>query len=324
MPASNLTSDILIPDLSRAFLISNAGSGINLKHGLERVENASSAAGLRHQCVNDIETLTRTLRDSARRGERLIIINAGDGTVSRVLEAIRNGNFFPREPALALLRGGTTNMIHNDVGIPGRPEDALQKLLDCLDQGRYAYRKRHVLRVTDSSHHPPRYGFFLGTHAALKGILRAREQLHLHVSTGRWSELLSVGAMIWRLLRRRAHQDPVLSPIPLEISRDGGPWRQCAHILLLAMSVQTAILGVHPLRRGQRAGLAMLNWPDYRLMPWLWRFVSGGVEAFDTISLRGGFGWILDGETHEHRSADGVLTIEVDAPVSFLVPDRER
>lgn len=309
-----------MPDTRRACLISNTDSRANLKYGLAGVEQAAAAARLRHQSVTDISTLADVLGDCARREDQLIIVNAGDGTVGRVLEHIRNDGLFRVEPVLALLRGGTTNMVHNDVGVPGRPEAALRRLVASLPRGRFAYRDRHVLRVTGTSHPAARYGFFLGTNAVLRAILYTRERLHHRVSTGRLSELLSVSAMIWRLLRRRVESDPVLSPVPVSLSRDGEPGRRRSQILLMAITVHTAILGIRPLRHGQRAGLAVLDWPDYRLISWIRRFIAGGLESFDRIDLRGDFGWILDGEVHEHRDAHGALTVQVDAPVRFLLP----
>jgi hypothetical protein len=180
---------------------------------------------------------------------------------------------------------------------------------------------RHVLRVDSSHRTEPRYGFFLGTNAVVRGIRRTRSNLHRHVSTGRLSELLSVVVMLWRLLRRRVERDPVLSPVSVEFCRDGGHRRQAAQVLLMAMSVQKAILGIRPLRRGQRAGLAVLSWPDYRLAPWIKRFLTGRLDDFNRISLRGDFEWILDGEMHRQKAGDGALTITVDRPAHFLRPE---
>lgn len=309
-----------MPDTGSACLINNTDSGANLKYGIAGVEQAAAEAKLRYRSVADVGMLADVLADCARREDRLIIINAGDGTVSRVLEHLRNDGLFRVEPVLALLRGGTTNMVHNDVGVPGRPEAALRRLVASLPRAQFAYRDRHVLRVTGTSHPAARYGFFLGTNAVLRAILYTRERLHHRVSTGRLSELLSVGAVIWRLLRRRVESDPVLSPVPVSLSRDGQPGPPRSHILLMAMTVHTAILGIRPLRHGQRAGLAVLDWPDYRLVSWIRRFFAGDLESFDRIDLRGDFGWILDGEIHEHRDAHGALTIQVDAPVRFLLP----
>jgi hypothetical protein len=103
-----------------------------------------------------------------------------------------------------------------------------------------------------------------------------------------------------------------------------GEWRETAHILLLAMSVQKVVLGIRPLRRGQPAGVATLNWPDYRLLPWLWHIVRGRLDELTTVSLRGEFDWVLDGEMHAHGRADGILRLDVADPVHFLIQGPPR
>lgn len=308
------------PDPSRAHLITNPNSGANVKTGVAGVRDVAARAGLGHTCLEDLDGLGELLRRLSREEVRLLIVNGGDGTVCRILETIRNEGL--SEPALALLRGGTTNLIHHDVGFRGKPETALHGLLESLGSGRLAFDDRRVLQVWQSSRDLPRLGFFLGTHAAVRAILRTRERFHARRLTGRVSETMSVGAMVWRLLRRRIADDPLLSPVPLELSRNGGEWATVSHVLLLAMSVRRLILGIRPVTRGQAAGVAELSWPDYRALPWFWRFVRGNLEELGTISLRGELRWILDGEVYEHRRSDGALTIDAGAPARFLVPGR--
>lgn len=306
-------------DLNRTVLVTNTASGANLRHGVPGVDERAAAAGLPHYRIDEIGALDEVLRECARRGTGLIIVNAGDGTVCRLLDIVRAGGWFRDEPVLALLRGGTTNMIHGDVGWKGRPETALTDLLSCLRDGRGTLRERHVLRVHQAGPDVTRHGFFFGTHALVRAVLRARARLHDRAFTGTMLELLSLAVVVWRLLRRRVDRDPLLSPVSLEISANGGEWRRVMHILLIAVSLRRMILGARPLARGQRAGTAVLNWPDYRLLPWLWRVARGPLEALQSVALRGELDWILDGEIHEHRAADGILSVDVCKPARFLV-----
>lgn len=307
-------------DLSNhALLISNPSSGANKKQGLARVEAVANAAAVLHRRIDNMDVLDNVLAESARRGDRFLIINAGDGTVCRVLQFIREKVLFERPPTLVLLRGGTTNMIHNDVGIPGKPDVALRTLLKGLARGDYIFSERHTLRITRDSSNVSCYGFFFATNAVTKAILRTREHFHGRGWTGSVSQLLSVSALAWRLIRHRVQGDPILAPVNLELRRNGGAWQRDNHILLIAISLKNAILGVRPLKYGQRAGLATLSWPEYRPLPWLWHFVQGRLEEFDAVSLRGRFDWILDGETYQHSVSDGALNVYVDEPARFLI-----
>ncbi len=307
-------------DPGRAALITNSASGANQRSGVAAVNHRAAAAGLPHHVMDRIEDLDDVLRQCALEDRRLLIVNAGDGTVCRLLDIVRTREWFTEEPVLALLRGGTTNMIHRDVGWPGRPDAALGNVLTGLGDGRCAVCERHVLQVHRAGSDDIRHGFFFATHAVVRAIRRARERLHDRAGTGTVFEILSAGAMIWRLLRGRIEHDPVLHPVPLEISRDQGEWRQVSHILLMAMTLRKMILGVRPLARDQRAGAGELNAPHYRTLPWLWRLARGRTDPLQSLSLRGGFSWILDGEVHDHHAADGILSVDVGGPVRFLVP----
>lgn len=306
-------------DPGRTALVTNTASGANLRHGVEGVHNRAAAAGLRHYRIDEIGALDDVLGQCARDDVRLIIVNAGDGTVCRLLDIIRAGGCFAQEPVLALLRGGTTNMIHGDVGWKGRPEPALKTLLSCLQSGRGVVRERHVLRVYQSEQDVTRHGFFFGTHALVRAIVGARQRFHERAVTGTMAELLATAAIVWRLLRRRVERDPVLSPVSVEIARNGDEWRRVTHIFLMVVSLRRMILGARPLGPGQRAGLAALSWPDYRLVPWLWRIVRGPLEALETIAMRGELDWTLDGEIYQHSDADGILSVQVGDPARFLV-----
>lgn len=304
-------------DPGRVALVSNTASGANRRRGVDGLHARAAAAGLRHYRIDTIESLDDVMRECA--DVDLLVLNAGDGTVCRVLDLIRGTGAPGSEPMLALLRGGTTNMIHKDVGWPGPPDRALAVLLERLGSGRWTSRERHPLRVRPQGRHAAHHGFFFGTNALVRAILRTRDRFHARGSDGTVSEFLSTTAVVWRLLRRRVENDPVLAPAEIEISCNGEPWRRLSHVLLMATSLRRVILGVHPLARGQRAGLAELHWPGYRLLPWLWRLARGRLEALHTLSLRGEIDWILDGEVYRHRPADGVLSVDTAAPARFLV-----
>lgn len=306
-------------DLRRVALISNTASGANRRLGLDAVRGRAAAAGLPHYAVDAIDELDGVLEQCARSGVRLLIVNAGDGTVCRLLDLLRGDSGLADEPAFALLRGGTTNMIHRDVGWKGAPDAALAEVLGSLARGRYTRRERHVLRVRQASTGLTRHGFFFATHAVVRAILRTRAGLQGRITHGALPELLSTAGMVWRLLRRRVEDDPVLSPVPLEIACNGEPWRRINHILLMATSLRRMILGVRPLPAGQPAGLAGLEWPGYRLLPWLRRFTGGRLEALESVSLRGELDWILDGEVYRHGAADGTLSLDVARPARFVV-----
>ena len=69
------------------------------------------------------------IRDFARQGVDLVVVNGGDGTIHAVLTALFTTEWPDHVPFLALLRAGTTSMIARDVGLPGSRLQGLSRLL---------------------------------------------------------------------------------------------------------------------------------------------------------------------------------------------------
>ena len=61
-------------------------------------------------------------RDAAQRGEGLILVCGGDGTINEVINGLA-----PGETALGILPGGTANIIAKELGLPHDPARAAQE-----------------------------------------------------------------------------------------------------------------------------------------------------------------------------------------------------
>jgi hypothetical protein len=82
------------------------------------------------EVTNTLADLGRVARDFKEKGIRILAINGGDGTISRTLTAfIREYKDQPL-PRIALLRGGTINVLANNLGIRGSPEQVLFRLVE--------------------------------------------------------------------------------------------------------------------------------------------------------------------------------------------------
>ena len=103
----------------------------------------------------------------AGHGVNTIAISGGDGTVNAVLNALFAHHPFPRLPLLAVLRGGTTNMTAGDVGLRGRPDRALRRLIECAARAGEGLSviERPVMRIDPGAGRSPIYGMFFGAAA---------------------------------------------------------------------------------------------------------------------------------------------------------------
>lgn len=81
--------------------------------------------------------ITESLKDLSRAAEHfknskieILAINGGDGTISQTLTAFINVYRDDPMPKIALLRGGTMNVISQSLGMTGSPERLLYRLVD--------------------------------------------------------------------------------------------------------------------------------------------------------------------------------------------------
>lgn len=78
--------------------------------------------------VDDIERVAALFKEQ---DIEILAINGGDGTISRTLTAfIRTYGDSPL-PKVLILRGGTINMLADNLGIFGSPEEILVRMLEC-------------------------------------------------------------------------------------------------------------------------------------------------------------------------------------------------
>lgn len=105
---------------------------------------------------NGTDALMKTLRDFQRSGVQLLAINGGDGTVHHVVTALVRAWEGP-PPQLAFLPGGTMNIVASSVGVRGRPQRVLSRLVDAPD-----LTTRHVWAMEITGDGPPVYGFLFG------------------------------------------------------------------------------------------------------------------------------------------------------------------
>jgi len=112
-------------------IISNPHSKLNKKNP-QRHEYLTYIAGEEGHVA-----VTHTLADLAKVAERfkkreikILAINGGDGTISQTLTAFINAYRDQPLPLIALLRGGTINVLAENLGIKGSPEQVLYRLIE--------------------------------------------------------------------------------------------------------------------------------------------------------------------------------------------------
>ena len=231
--------------------------------------------------TGDLDEMAAALDRFAEAGVAVLAVHGGDGTVDAVITALRTRSLFTREPALALLSGGTTNMTHADVGLPGAPAAALARLQAAVAAGLTPEQMvaRAPIRMTRPDAWPeaaPFYGFFFATAAIPRVIRQTRQRYHRHGLTGRGSEALAIAGSLRRLLSGRVTSDSLLYPQTLRLQCDAAPVREVSSVVLLATTLERLLLGLRPAPPAPgRIGVAGLVHPYRHLGRALPAFLRG-------------------------------------------------
>ena len=222
----------------------NPYSGGN-KNGLSAIRRTIVQYPRLSNCdVRKPPEVSAALKDFARRGVELVIVNGGDGTVQAVLTALFHNRPFERLPLLAVLQSGTTSMTARDVGFAGSPVKALQKIFGWAFSGAgdSLIIERPVLQV-QAPGHDLRYGMFFGTAGIYQGI----EYFHRNVnSRGLKGELgpgLTIARFLWSASLRRSD---FISAVPITVSVDETPAQEMDCMVLLISTLERLFLGLYP------------------------------------------------------------------------------
>ena len=161
------------PERNKIGIIFNPKGGANRKREAQ-VTALLSRLGKVCKATNPFE-VKMALKALAKEGRNWLIVSGGDGTVQMVLTSLFMHRPYCFMPYLAILPGGTTNLIALDVGPRGSQSAAIKRLDKVLEREQKAktvsmqMQKRVILRVS-SSRHNGRYFMFLGGGLIAEGV----------------------------------------------------------------------------------------------------------------------------------------------------------
>lgn len=229
----------------RIGVISNPLSAGNRK-GLQPVERMLAGYGqaLHRQAVHP-KQVKAAVRDFARYGVDLVVVNGGDGTTQAVLTALFTTEWPDQAPFLALLRAGGTSMIARDVGLPGSRLQGLSRLLGWAYAGRGAASliKRPVLRLEWEKGGEPMYGMFFGAGGIYEGIKFCLTRVYTKGVGGE----LAAGLTLVRFLLAAARGDRrTVPPAPIRVALEGMAMQDMDVLVLLVTTLERLFLGMRP------------------------------------------------------------------------------
>jgi diacylglycerol kinase (ATP) len=228
-------------------LITNPRSQRN-RRGLDEIHRvAAGARDLIHVSTDTCGNIDEVLAEFARQEVGLLLINGGDGTVQLVLTRLLEGRPFATVPHLALLARGMANTTATDIGLRGRPEVALGRLLEARKDGAIAThaRERPVLRIENVSGKGPQRGMMFGAGAVQDAIDLCCREVYARGLTGKLGIGVTLaGLLLGALFTKRGRG--ILKGHEIGVALDAGAESGASRLLVLATTLDRLILWSRP------------------------------------------------------------------------------
>jgi diacylglycerol kinase (ATP) len=251
----------------RIGLISNPRSQRNRRDMPPLRELVRRHGDLLHVELDRIDATAEALQDFARREVALVAVSGGDGTVQKVITELLNGGALGAVPRLAILPGGMTNLIAADVGMRGRPLQALARLCAMGPAPGGETLVRPVISLQRVPGEAPIHGMFMGTAAFYHGIMLAREKVHPLGAERHLAAAMGLGLSLLRLVTGRGGAGGLLRGERIAIGLGDAPPQAGDYLLLMATTLRRLILGLMPFWEGGEGALRFttIGYPPRRL-----------------------------------------------------------
>jgi len=319
----------------RAGIVNNPLSFRNKRrHALPAIRDILRAhAWAAHHEVHQPEEIIAATRALVEAGSELIVVNGGDGTVQAVLTGLFGDGPPSTLPLLAVLPGGTTNMVAADVGAMKNSVLALQRILGAARAGRIGGTavQRPIMRVEIAPGAPPIYSLFFGTGAIYHGIKFCRQYVATLGLRGEVGPGIALAVFLGKIALGQAAS--MFPPLHLSGRRDDHVLPHAAYRGVLVSTVSRQFLGLRPFW-GSEAGPLKFTTMSYAPR-YLWRAAPAVMRGRPNRYVRPEYGYTshnahalelhldcgftLDGELFTPRPGAPVI-LRGGATASFLRP----
>jgi len=275
-----------------------------------------------HHELTDFAALRSVLEQFAAAGIELLVVNAGDGTVSAVLTEIYEHGVFPVAPIVAILPGGTSNTIARDVGLRGGRVSSLQRLFDAVEHGEIERHvtTRRLIRVEYGPERRAVFGMFFGTAAICAGI-----ELRLRMFPQTWipdplAGTLTLAYVLASVVLGLGNDGDILSgeTMAIDLDRVTGPEKR--YSLVIVTTLRRIFLGSSPFWGDGGRGLEFtsIGSPALGLVRHAWRLLYGRDKnalpratytsaSVDRLALHTCSSFTLDGEFYDSPTDKAVV-----------------
>lgn len=231
--------------MKKVGIVFNPCAGSNKFHAKERKANLEKMLGnsgiLRE--TRSIEDISSIAHEFCEEKIDILGISGGDGTNQCVLtkfcQVYKDKG---RElPAIALLRGGTMNLLETSLKMQGTPEQRLERLLSCLEEGRLPYLFHTLLKVNN------KFGFIFGN-----GLIANFMQEYYKGGNAGWKKAATLFfKSCWAIMSGNSFISKLWKPIEANVQIGEKLLPETKFMALMAATEKECGLGFKPFYRAR-------------------------------------------------------------------------
>jgi len=196
------------------------------------------------QQPGDLDALDEVAARFHERGIDILCVNGGDGTIHKALTALKGVYGDAPLPQVALLPGGTMNIIANSVGARGKPADVLHHVVRAYHADQpLRTTPRSLLKIT-SEGLDTQYGFLFGN-GIIAGFLEAYYEGG-QPTPAKAARVLAHGVMSTMVNGKYVKR--LLKPFRGTLTLDGKDWPEKEWTAVAVGTVEQLGLGFSPFR----------------------------------------------------------------------------
>ena len=158
----------------------------------------------------------------------ILAINGGDGTISQTLTIFSKVYQDKPLPQIALLRGGTMNVLANNLKIKGSPENLLYRLIEKHSTGEFECVQKRCLVVDDQ------IGFLFANGTPANFL----EKFYQNKSSALGAAWLVARVVMWRFINHKMYKK-IVSYTPCSIYQGLGADRVSSQIETISVLIST-------------------------------------------------------------------------------------
>lgn len=277
----------------------------------------------RLEVTNNLEDLERVAAEFKSKEISILAINGGDGTICRTLTAFIKVYAGVSLPKVALLRGGTINVLANNLGIKGSPEQILYRLVEVYSN----VDKDFLTQTLTTLEVEGSYGFLFGNGAASSFLKEYYKRKSGPLGAFMWTLAVWFSGMWNGNLYRSVIKNQMQNLLP-----EASPAFSHSSLAVFASTLKNMPLG-YPLFRSVQLGGDAFQCVSFTLdaKDAVWKLPGTMVKlhqdnnnnklSFTTSSLgietdSGAFEYTLDGELY--TSSGNRLDIRMGPKIEFI------